>query len=134
MREDEKKSKGLIVLIVIIALVVVLFAIFTPIGLKHLEENRRCSDIETAKSIANSVLDDAAGGQPTIVVGTPVVANPDTVPKLTTQPYAEGDAVEKGAPFTYYYVKQGNTVAVYIGDDRTYNLINPSQAEQYKSK
>lgn len=134
MREDEKKSKGLIVLIVVIALIVVLFAIFTPIGLKHLEENRRSSDIETAKSIANNVLDDAAGGQPTIVVGTPVVANPDTVPKLTTQPYAEGDAVEKGAPFTYYYVKQGNSVAVYIGDDRTYNLINPSQAEQYKSK
>ncbi len=134
MREDEKKSKGLIVLIVVIALLVVLFAIFTPIGLKHLEENRRANDIATATQIANNVKDDVASGKPTIVVGTPVVANPDTVPKLTTQPYAEGDAVEKGAPFTYYYVKQGNSVAVYIGDDRTYNLINPSQAEQYKNK
>ena len=134
MREDEKKSKGLIVLIVVIALIVVLFAIFTPIGLKHLEENRRANDIATATQIANSVLDDVASGQPTIIVGTPVVANHDTVPNLTTQPYAEGDAVEKGAPFTYYYVKQGNSVAVYIGDDRTYNLINPSQAEQYKNK
>ncbi len=134
MREDEKKSKGLIVLIVVIALIVVLFAIFTPIGFKHLEENRRTNDIETAKSIADKVKSDVASGKANIVVGTPVVANSDTLPELDQQPYAEGDAVEKGAPFTYYYVKQGDSVAVYIGDDRTYNLINPSQAEQYKNK
>lgn len=134
MREDEKKSKGLIITIVIIALVVVLFAIFTPIGLKHLEEDRRANDVETAATIANRVLSDAASEHPTIVVGTPVTASPDTVPDMDKQPYAEGDAVEKGAPFTYYYVKQGNSVAIYIGDDRTYNLINKSQADQYKNK
>ena len=130
-KEDGKKTKAIIALTVIIAMVIVLFAVFTPIGLKHIEQSRRQLDIAKAKEIELSVKNDAKSEHPTIVFGTPVTANPDTVPGLKDEPRTEGDAVEKGIPFTYYYVKQGDSCAVYIGDDRTYNLANESQQEQY---
>ena len=134
MKEDSKRSKGLIIAVVIVALVVVVAAILLPIGLKSMELNRRKADVEVAKGIKESVLKDAASEHPSIVVGSPVEANQDTVPGMEAQPVTEGSSVEKGIPFTYYFVKQGNSCAVYVGNDRTYNLANASQAEQYINK
>ena len=134
MNEQSKKSKGLIICVVIIALVVVVAAIVTPIYLKSAEKDRRTEDVKMANEIAGSVLKDATSPQPTIIVGSPVEASPDTVPNMSAQPLTEGNTVEKGIPFTYYYVKQGHSCAVYVGNDRTYNLVNESQAQQYISK
>ena len=134
MNEQSNKSKGLIITVVIIALVIVAGAVATPIILKNAEKDRRSEDVKVAQEIADSVLKDASSAQPTIVVGSPVEANPDTVPNMATQPLTPGDAVEKGIPFTYYYVKQGHSCAVYVGNDRTFNLVNESQAQQYINK
>ena len=134
MNEQSKKSKGLITLVVIIALVVVAAAIIAPIWLKSVEKDRRSADIEEARKIEKTVKENALSAQPTIIVGSPVEANSDTVPNMTTQPLTQGNAVEKGIPFTYYYVKQGQSCAVYVGNDRTFNLVNDSQAEQYINK
>ena len=131
---EKRPKKGLIIAIVIIAILVVLFAIFTPIGMRHLEVNKRTEDVKTAKEIADTVIKSATTKQGDVVVGTPVEARPDTVPNMTEQPFSKGNVVAADEPFIYYYVKQGNSCAIYIGDDRTYNLNNDSQAQLYINK
>ena len=131
---EETKSRGPIIAIVIIALIVVATAIITPIVIWHNEQNNRAEDVATARSIAETVIRSAETKEGDIVVGTPVEATPDTVPGMSVQPYSKGDTVDKEESFIYYYVKQGNSCAIYIGDDRTYNLNNDSQAQQYINK
>ena len=134
MNQETTKSKGLVAAIIIIAVVIVAAAIATPIYLKSLEKDRRTEDVAMAEAIADTVISAADTKQGDIVVGTPVEATPDTVPDMTEQPFAKGSVVGKGEPFIYYYVKQGNSCAIYIGDDRTFNLNNASQAQAYINK
>ncbi len=133
-QNSEKKSKALIITIVIISIVVVLFAIFTPMGLRHIEQNKRTEDVKTAKEIADTVTRSALTNQGDVVIGTPIEARPDTVPNMKEQPLSKGNAVATGEPFIYYYVKQGNSCAIYVGDDRTFNLNNEAQANNYINK
>ena len=133
MNEETTKSRGLIITIAIIAIIVVAAAIATPIVLRNMEKSNRSDDVKTAQQIADTIIKVASSGGD-VVVGTPVTAMPDTVPGMTEQPLSKGKTVGKGEPFIYYYVKQGNSCAIYIGEDRQYNLNNESQAQQYINK
>ncbi|MCR4611918.1 MAG: hypothetical protein K5644_08475 [Lachnospiraceae bacterium] len=131
---ESQKSKGPMVAIIIVAVIVVVLAILTPIILRNMETKNRQEDVKTAKEIADTITKSALNKQGDVVVGTPVEATPDTVPNMTSQPFAKGNAVGKDEPFIYYYVKQGNSCAIYVGDDRTFNLNNETQAQQYVNK
>ncbi len=133
MNEENNTKKGTMIAIIVIALIVVAAAIITPIVLHNMEVSNREEDVATAKEIATTIIK-GAQEKADIVVGTPVAATPDTVPGMSEQPFAKGNVVGKGEPFTYYYVKQGNSCAIYIGDDRSFNLSNESQAQQYVNK
>lgn len=131
---NNTSSKAKIIIIVIVSIVVIGMAIAMPIILRNVEIDKRTEDVNIASDIAQTIIESATSGVGDIVVGTPVYATPDTVPDMQEQPFSKGNTVGYDEPFIYYYVKQGGSCAVYVGDDRTYNLNNEIQAQKYINK
>lgn len=132
---NSKYNKGfsLVELIVVIAIMVVLVAVLAPVFTKYVESSRRATDVQNANQIASAVMADVADDNSATKVGAyreVVAGEPSTI---TETPRAVGDAVSEGSTFTYYIAKGASSCAVYIGDDRTYNLANASQAANYKN-
>ena len=134
-RKEKKNNKGfsLVELIVVIAIMIVLVAVLAPVFTKYVEQSRRATDVQNANSIAEAVLVDAADGTIDKDIAATVV-DAGKPSSIKSQPVTKGDAVKKGATFTYEYAKSSNTVTVYVtGDTSKTNLATEAGAEAYKN-
>lgn len=133
-RREKKNNKGfsLVELIVVIAIMIVLVAVLAPVFTKYVEQSRRATDVTNANAIAEAVLVDAADG--TIKANETKVVASGIPSSIKSAPVTKGDAVAKGATFTYEYTKSSNTVSVYVtGDESKTNLATETGAEAYKN-
>lgn len=132
--EDRNSSLRTWGIIIVVAVIVVALAIFIPVYMSNVEKNKRNNDINNATMISNAVLADAAANRPTIVQGEYREVNVGEPSTMTSIPKSESDVVKANESFIYYYIPSSNTCAVYIGEDRTYNLANATQAISYRDK
>lgn len=145
---QKRNNKGfsLVELIVVIAIMIVLVAVLAPVFTKYVEQSRRATDVQNANSIAEAVLTDATDGtldaaladatnsgytsKGGVITGVVKKGYPTAI---QSAPVSKGDAVAKGASFTFEYTKDSNTVVVYVtGDTSKTNLTDEAAAQAYK--
>ena len=135
---QKRNNKGfsLVELIVVIAIMIVLVAVLAPVFTKYVEQSRRATDVQNANSIAEAVLTDAADGSlPTAAEnkGTVAVTGHNKPTAIKSDVVTKGNAVSKGATFTYIYDADANSVKVYVtGDTTATDLTQEAGAQAYK--
>ena len=129
-KKRNNKGFSLVELIVVIAIMVVLVAVLAPVFTKYVEQSRRATDIQNANTIAQAVLVEVADGN---LTSSSAVADSANISSIKTTPVTKGDAVSKGATFTYVYNATTNTCQVYVTGDNTTDLSSDAGATSYKN-
>ena len=142
LNKKQKNNKGfsLVELIVVIAIMVVLVAVLAPVFSKYIESSRRSTDVQNANSIAESVLADVADNAEWYknlnlakdASTDPINAEKNKPTAIKDDIVSKGNTVNKGDSFYFVYDSKTNKCAVYVGDDRTYNLAMDEDADGVK--
>ena len=140
LEQNKKNNKGfsLVELIVVIAIMIVLVAVLAPVFTKYVEQSRRATDVQNANTIASAVLTDATDGtlqtsfteKDGVITGEVTSGKPSAI---ASNVVTKGDAVAKGATFTFEYTEATNTCIVYVtGDTKKTDLTSEDGAKAYK--
>ena len=133
------KGFSLIELIVVIAIMVVLVAILSPVFTRFIEQGRRATDLTNANTIASAILIDIESGD---FKGTAATDNPADIDEtafksIGSLPEIQGTGFTD-YHFTYQFSSSKHTVDVYIektgGTPASVKLTDPDVAKNYKDQ
>ena len=133
------KGFSLIELIVVIAIMVVLVAILSPVFTRFIEQGRRATDVTNANTIASAILIDIESGEfeskstpKTDPASSPTNIDKDEFPSIGSVPDVQSSDYSSTCQFQYAYNKNNHTVAITLtGHD--FDLTDPDVAEDYKN-
>ena len=131
------KGFSLIELIVVIAIMVVLVAVLSPVFSRFIEQGRRATDVTNANSLAEAILIDIESGEfnPTTAGDDPASSAAEIktseFPSLKSVPNVQSTGLT-GNNFRYAYNSTTHTVAITIVNDDNGDLTDPTNAENYK--
>lgn len=135
MKKLNNKGFSLVELIIVIAIMVILVAVLSPVFTKYVERGRKSTDIQSASEIATAVQ--TAMVDPFNNVTFPTGQKFDAtyistykVDSVSSAPVVK--AKDGGYAGKVFFVKvNGNKIEVLAGDDDSAPMVFPTQADPY---
>lgn len=137
MKKLNNKGFSLVELIIVIAIMVILVAVLSPVFTKYVERGRKSTDIQSASEIATAV-------QTALVdpfnTATPVSGKFDAtyitnykVDSVSVAPTVKSKDNTGNTGKVFYVKISGNNIEVYAGESDTCPMVFPNPATPYNN-
>lgn len=143
MKKLNNKGFSLVELIIVIAIMVILVAVLSPVFTKYVERGRKSTDIQSASEIATAVQTALVDPFPPAGTTTPSdgvfdgdyisdhgIDSVTSAPKVKSTDKAAGASVGHAGEFFYVDIND-NDIKVYAGNSASAPLVFPTQDDPY---
>lgn len=134
MKKLNNKGFSLVELIIVIAIMVILVAVLSPVFSKYVERGRKSTDIQSASEIATAVQTAMVDPFNNVTVGSgkfdASYISTNKVDSVTAPPVVKSK--DSGNAGKCFYVKvTGNKIEVFAGESDSEPMVFPTQTDSY---